>query len=150
MMAPEVVIVAPERGDPVEARGSRGCFDVARDRIVVVGLEELPYIQAEFTPTLPEHLEITALRDARIQVLAPIPVEISRQGEAVIVEIQEIEEYGQGASLGEAIEDLQRGVAELFLTLLDEREALGSDLQRVRHWLQEKLEMLEVHPVKPA
>lgn len=147
MIAPPEFLFAPEKNDPVVSRGSLGSRDERPVEVSAIGLDELPYFQAACEPKLPDHLEIAGLRDGRIRVLQPIGVEISRDGDLVTVQIPEIDEYGQGASLGEAIEDLQRGVAELLLTLEEERESLGSDLEQVRQWL---LARLEIQSTKPA
>jgi hypothetical protein len=141
------VSIDEERNDPVMSRGHLESCEVDPDQISVVSIEDLPFFQAAHAPALPQHVEFTSLRDGRIRVLDPIRVKVSRHEEMVIAHIPEIEEYGQGPSLGEAIEDLQRGLAELFLTLEDEGESLGSDLERVRQWLQSKL---KAESVKPA
>jgi len=82
-----------------------------------------------------EVVEITTLRDGRLRLVQPLRVTITREKAAVTAQLEDIDEFGQGVSLADALEDLQRCVAELFLTLEDDEDVLGADLRRVREWL---------------
>lgn len=86
-----------------------------------------------------ERLTIASLRDGRLRVVEAIDIDVERADGTVTASIQEIDEYGQGASLAEAVEDLQRSLAELFLTLDEDRDALGPDLQRALAWLRQRI-----------
>jgi hypothetical protein len=88
---------------------------------------------------LPKHFYLGALRDGRLRVVSPISVHVMVENEQLIVESEEFEEFGFGHTFSEAITDLQRAIAELYLTLEEEQNRLGSDLDRVWSILQQKI-----------
>lgn len=88
---------------------------------------------------LPRHLLLGCLLDGRLQVHSPITVNLSKEGRNIIAEAPELNEFGFGENLSEAVADLQRAVAELFFTLEQEHARLGSDLQRVWTALQQRI-----------
>lgn len=114
--------IAPETLSFLRDRGS-----------VVVGEPRRIVLQESLQQ--PAEIELASLRDGRLRLLRPLRMKIARHGEIVTTQLEDISEYGHGATLVEAIEDLQRCVAELFFTLEEDQAALGSDLRRVREWL---------------
>jgi hypothetical protein len=72
-------------------------------------------------------------------VQSPITVKITKENQHVIAEAAELDEFGFGANLSEALRDLQRAIVELYLTLEEGKDRLSPDLQRVRATLQTKL-----------
>jgi hypothetical protein len=67
-------------------------------------------------------------------------VNITREDHHIIVEALEFDEFGFGNTLSEALVDLQHAIADLYLTLEQEQDHLGPDLERVWHSLQEKIQ----------
>lgn len=80
-----------------------------------------------------------SLRDGRLRVQSPITVKITKEDRHIIAEATELDEFGFGANLSDALRDLQRAIVELYLTLEEGKDRLGPDLQRVWTTLQHKL-----------
>jgi len=89
--------------------------------------------------TLPRQVLLGALRDGRLRIHSSIPVNVLQEDHHVIVEAVELDEFGFGNTLSEALIDLQRTIAELYLTLEKEQDRLGPDIERVWHILQQKI-----------
>jgi hypothetical protein len=88
---------------------------------------------------LPNHILLSTLRDGSLRVQSPITVKITKENQHVIAEATELDEFGFGANLSEALRNLQRTLVELYFTLEAERDRLGPDLQRIWATLQDKL-----------
>lgn len=88
---------------------------------------------------LPNEILLGTLWDGRLRVQSPITVKITKENQHVIAEATELDEFGFGANLSEALRDLQRAIVELYLTLEEGKDRLSPDLQRVRATLQTKL-----------
>lgn len=86
-----------------------------------------------------DNILLGALRDGRMRVISPITVELTHEGKHVIAEAIELNEFGFGQSVSEAIADLQRAIVELYFTLESEQLRLGADLQKIWHVLQKKI-----------
>lgn len=88
---------------------------------------------------LPNHIKLGALRDGRLRVISPISVDLSTEELQVIAEAVELNEFGFGGNPSEAIMDLQHAIAELYFTLEEEQDRLGTDLQQIWDRLQQKI-----------
>ena len=88
---------------------------------------------------LPSHIKLGALRDGRLRVISPISVNLSTEGQYIIAEAVELNEFGFGENPSKAIADLQHTIAELYFTLEEERDSLGVDLRQILDRLQEKI-----------
>ena len=82
---------------------------------------------------------IENLGDPRLEVLVPFHVEILRDPEGVTVHDPETEVFGTGESEALALEDFQAALAELFLTLDEDRAGLGPALQETLRLLEAKV-----------
>lgn len=91
------------------------------------------------SPVLPDHILLGSLRDGRLRVQSPITVKLTKEDQHVIAEATELDEFGFGTNLSEALRDLQRAIVELYFTLETEQDRLGPDLQKIRATLQRKL-----------
>lgn len=90
-------------------------------------------------PRVPDKLLLGSLRDGRLRVKVPIVVKCSTEDQDVIVEGEELNEFGFGKNLSEALSDLQAVIVELYFTLEREQDRLGLDLRRTWATLQEKI-----------
>ncbi|MBI2907918.1 MAG: hypothetical protein HYX92_09710 [Chloroflexi bacterium] len=72
-----------------------------------------------------------SLRDGRLRAQAPVSVRFTTENEYVIAEAPELNESGFGKNWSAAMADLQRPIAERYLTLEQERARLGPDLLSV-------------------
>ena len=88
---------------------------------------------------VPSEALLGSLRDARLRVHSPIMVKFATEGNHIIAEAREFNEFGFGENPSAALIDLQRAIAELYFTLEKERDRLGKDLQGVWSILQEKI-----------
>ena len=89
---------------------------------------------------LPKTFTLGSLRDGRLRVSAPIEVtQMVVEGGKYVVEAPELNEFGFGNNLSEAIQDLQAAIAELYLTLEAEQGQLGPDLVAVWGVISQKV-----------
>ena len=102
-------------------------------------LFELPTEPIETVgPTLPSTMLLGALRDPRLHLIVPLTITFERENNDIVAYCEELEEFGFGTHLTEAIEDLQAAIAELYFTLKEENDRLGSDLARIWDSLHQK------------
>jgi hypothetical protein len=87
-----------------------------------------------------DHFYVGALRDGRLRIVSPISVQAMVENDHIILEAEELQEFGFGHTLSEVIIDLQRAIAELYFTLAEEHNRLGPDLERVWSILQQKIQ----------
>jgi len=90
-------------------------------------------------PAIPDEALLGSLRDGRLKIHSPIKVRFATEGKHTIAEAVEINEFGFGGNISEAIADLQHTIAELYLTLEEEQDRLGTDLQGVWSVLKKKI-----------
>lgn len=91
-------------------------------------------------PAVPPDILLGSLRDGRLKVVSPITVKLAVEDRHIIAEAVEFNEFGFGNNPSEAVSDLQRAIAELYLTLEQEQNRLGPDLQRVWEKLGQKIQ----------
>jgi hypothetical protein len=82
----------------------------------------------EWLLKLPDPLLFAGTVDPRLKINTPFAVSTQRTHGRVIVQVLDIGEFGVGGSLGEALEDLGKTIAELYLTLKAERDRLSPEL----------------------
>src|SRR5688500_10536238 len=107
-------MVAVKKGAPLLEQqtdaADQSVVQTLRDRVDVrklpehVALEEMA-LRFEPLPSCVE-LELSALRDGRLRLKQPLPTKIVRDETGVVAQLEAIHEYGQGASLADAVEDL--------------------------------------------
>ena len=88
-------------------------------------------VLAEPIPQPAEPFKLGSLRDGRLRVVEPIEVSPMLEGGKHVLEAPELNEFGFGDNLSEALSDLQAAIAELYFTLEDDQERLGPDLSSV-------------------
>ena len=91
------------------------------------------------TSAIPAEFALERLDDKRLSVVEPLAVRSTTEAGQVVLEAPEINEFGYGGTLSEAIADLQAAIAELYFTLDADKERLGTDLQTVHATLVRKL-----------
>ena len=90
-------------------------------------------------PTVPPPFELRDLSDARFRVVKPIKVTWEIVDGTYIAEAPDLEEYGEGDTPDEAIQDLQVSIVELFFDLDEYRDRLGAGLQPIYDTLTRSL-----------
>ncbi len=93
-------------------------------------------------PTVPPPFELRDLSDARFRVVKRIKVTWEIVDGTYIAEAPDLEEYGEGDTPDEAIQDLQVSIVELFFDLDEYRDRLGANLASVYAILARKLAYL--------
>jgi hypothetical protein len=78
--------------------------------------------------SLPDAILLGALRDRRLRVNSPLTVSVHHEADHLILEALEINEFGFGRNLSDAIVDLQHAIAELYMNLEATQDRLGPDL----------------------
>ena len=87
----------------------------------------------------PDEMWLGALRDGRLRVISPFRVRFSRDDAHVVAEAPEADEFGFGTNGSEALADLQRALVALYLSLEEDQQRLGPDLQRVWQTMRRKV-----------
>lgn len=91
-------------------------------------------------PEVTDGVSLGFLRDGRLRVKAAIPVVITRKGDSVTVDVKDLNVYGQGRNLSEALIDLQHAVVELYFAVKQDRDNLGKGMMAIWSVLQGKIE----------
>ncbi len=111
-------------------------FIISRDKLETFAVKgQIPSIG----PALPETMLLGALRDPRLRLIKPLTITFERENDDIVACCEELEEFGFGKHLTEAIEDLQAAIAELYFTLKQENNRLGSNLKRIWGSLRQKI-----------
>lgn len=97
-------------------------------------------------PQIRNTLELGTLRHPALRVVDAFGVVFAMEDGSAHAHAEEIDEFGFGESYSEALVDLQRTIAELYLTLEEDQERLGPDLARVWSVLQTKVRRRDVAP----
>ena len=108
-------------------------------------LPELPIFIKPGSLTTPSEFSLGSLRDGRLRIVEPLRVSWKAEGGGIVLEAYEINEFGFGDNMSEAIADLQIAIAELYLALDADQENLGHDLAALRETLTRKIRMADVY-----
>jgi hypothetical protein len=84
------------------------------------------------TSMRPKRIRLGVIHSPLLQLRKPIAVEISRKKDSVIATASEFNEFGCGETMSDAIDDLAKGVAELYFRLEIDAPRLGKDLRALR------------------
>jgi hypothetical protein len=93
-------------------------------------------ILREWRSARPDHLLLGTVGDDRLRVLKPIPLDVSVEDVHVVVSWTEVDEFGSGDTLSQAIDDFSASLLQLRDHLL-QAVSLGPDLQRVQSIVNE-------------
>ncbi len=77
-------------------------------------------------------LSFGALQDPGLRLIKPIPLEVSVEGDDVILTWAAVDEFGCGDNTSAAADDFGQSIRELYHHLHTEDVQLGNDLLRVR------------------
>lgn len=136
----EVVGMLLEFPEPMPGgRDNEAVADRRKFEIPLTHLVSSEYASILTPPAVPDQVLLGSLRDGRFRVMGPIAVKCTAENQDVIVEAIELNEFGFGRNLSEALSDLQAAIVELYFTLEQEQDRLGPDLQRIWAILQQKV-----------
>lgn len=89
---------------------------------------------------VPYPLEIRSLHSDRLRLKEPVAVLIEGEKGQVIAYAPDLDIYGSGDDLVEALEDLRLSILDLYADLKRHRGRLGKDLQAAWRYLTEVCE----------
>ena len=127
------IIQSPQNVGPPDAAGSQTVY-IAPEMDSGVSFEWR--VEAWPSPFL-----LATLADGRFRILAPFHVIFMAEGDSIVAEATEINEFGFGLTYSEAIRDLQAAIVELCLSLRDDQGNLGPDLLTVWDTLRVKVQI---------
>ena len=108
-------------------------------------IDQTPAESGDLGAATPEEFLLGSLRDGRLRVVGPISVSRTAESGQIVLEAHELNEFGFGGNVSEAIADLQTAIAELYFTLDAEQDRLGPDLAAVRETLTRKIRRADAH-----
>ena len=124
------------REDSVETRQDRSGpdrFFLVSNAPSMIPVEEVTRLGPEAT----DRVTVGFLRDSRLRVYSPFQASVRRDSNGVMVQVSDdINVYGRGQSLSEAIIDFQHAVAELYFTLKADEGHLGRGVEVTWNALQ--------------
>ena len=91
---------------------------------------------AELPNPRPQRLLFGALKDPKLRLARAIPLEVSVEESTVVVSWAEIDEFGSGANMSEALDDFGHALCELYHRLNEGGVQLGPDLNNVKETLE--------------
>ncbi len=104
-----------------------GCFDIPDQAVPASPMEGISLTPG--LPILPCKILFGAMPDRRLRFKQPLEVGLFAEQGSVVACAESIGELGHGDSMGEALDDLGKTLAELYLTLEEESTRLSRDLQ---------------------
>lgn len=81
-----------------------------------------------------------AINDPRLRLKQPFPLTISRREGSVVVSSDDLEEFGYGPTLSDALEDFGKTICELYHSLEAEERRLSNHLKQTLATLRRYLE----------
>jgi hypothetical protein len=95
---------------------------------------------AEVPSARPDSVLFGALVNPKLRLRKAIPLEVSVEEGQVVLSWNETGEFACGSSMSEALDDFSKTLSELYTELNSPDVLLGTDLQRVRHILDDYIE----------
>ncbi len=92
------------------------------------------------SPLIPGTILFGSIPDRRLRFRRPIPIEIYKDDASIIARTTELDEFGYGTSMGEALDDIGRTLAEEFIFLSEHAGQLSDGMQSHFQKLSEFLE----------
>lgn len=126
----------------IRGRGDQAPAEAVSLREGLPAIRALPLLQhilvgSELQDRRPTQILLGTLSTFGYRLVKPIPVRLDTEDCTVVASWQDADEFGTGASMSSACEDLGRTVAELYQSLKADQDRLGPDLTRIWHTLQE-------------
>lgn len=103
---------------------------------VVLQPARMVKIQVRPRERRPSHLLLGTINHCDFRVIKALPLHLDTRGNSVIASWREIDEFGTGATMSQACDDLGHTLAELYSSLKADESRLGPDLARVWGILQ--------------
>lgn len=112
-------------------------YETVRTPSSTVGRFAIKLIPLSATPS---RLILGNLNHPTLRLRHPLELLIEREDQWIVAAYPELDEFGYGAHLTEAVEDFRQSLIELYLTLKAEQDQLGPDLQKVWQRLHDLIE----------
>jgi hypothetical protein len=88
----------------------------------------------------PERVLFGGLKDLRLAVVEPIPLDVTLEESNVVVSWADVAEFGTGETLSVAIDDFDTSLRELYYQLLAPEARLGADLARIKQIIEQHIQ----------
>ena len=131
--------------EPARQTGEDKAFASTPEFVLIQASEPL---DAQEMSISQNQFDLGSLRDGRLRVVEPVKAVLTTEEGKCVVEAPELNEFGFGDSLSEAITDLQAAIAELYFTLAAEQNRLGPDLAMVWDILSRKVKVHKAHATR--
>jgi len=119
----------PNEGELLYSKGQDAPVSVGRFAVV-----------AEPPSATPPTLLLGNLNHPILRLRQPLALSVEREDHWIVATYPELDEFGYGGHLTEAVEDFRQSLIELYLTLKAEQDRLGPDLQKVWQRLQDLIQ----------
>jgi len=87
-----------------------------------------------------EVIQFAAVRDPRLRVVSAIPLNVATEEGQVIACWSEIDEFGVGETLSDALEDFSSRLRDLYSQLFSPAVKLGPDLQKIKKTIERHIQ----------
>jgi hypothetical protein len=94
---------------------------------------------------VPSKILFGAIQDRRLCLKKPIPVELSESLGVITAHCGDLDEFGQGSVVSEALEDFGKTICEMFFALQDREHQLSLDLITLQKRLAEYIQLRALH-----
>lgn len=128
--------------EPARQTGEGNAYASVPEFVVIRASESF---DVQEMSTAQNRFALGSLRDGRLRVVEPVEAVRTTEEGKCVVEAPELNEFGFGDNLSEAITDLQAAIAELYFTLEAEQDRLGADLAMVWATLSQKMQVRKAH-----
>jgi hypothetical protein len=108
-------------------------FSSSTVKVEIHPVEELPAAR-------PDRVLFAAIRDPRLRIVQSIPLEVSTEDQNVVVHWADVDEFGTGSTLSEALDDFEVSARELYRQLAAPDVNLGPDMQRVKGVMEQHIQ----------
>ena len=136
-----------QKFEPAEQPGEDNAYASIHDFVIIRAVQ--PFDTWEMS-TSQNTFSLGSLRDGRLRVVESVEAVRTTEEGKCVVEALELNEFGFGDSLSEAITDLQATITELYFTLEAEQDRLGPDLAKVWAILSQKVKVRKTDATRRA
>lgn len=89
---------------------------------------------------MPRRILFGAMPDPRLRFRCPVPLQVYMEDGSIIARSPELDEFGCGVSMGDALQDLGKTLAEEYVFLHEQADQLGEALRDQYRRLSEFVE----------
>jgi hypothetical protein len=133
MIIPEVSAAGEHVASPIS-------IPTCKLEILTIDEGPVPFtinVETPETPSWPAKILLGWLNDPRLRLRKAIQIDLSRHEQTIIAYSPGFEEFGYGANISEALDDIAGTLSELFFSLGAHKDHLSKDLDCLRTLISE-------------